>query len=54
MHNADSNNDVQCHVITQFDVLKAVKKLKPDRVNEDGLLLSEKFINGSDLLFVYI
>ena len=44
--NDDSNNDIHCHVITKFDVLK----LKPDKVNEDGLLLSEKFINGSDLL----
>ena len=52
--NADSNNDRHCHVSTKFDVLKAVKKLNPDKVNEDGLLLSENFINGSDLLFVYV
>ena len=30
------------------------KKLKPDKVNEDSLLLSENCINGSDLLFVYV
>ena len=24
--NDDSNNDIHCHVITQFDVLKAAKK----------------------------
>ena len=48
--NADSNNCIHCHVITKFDVLKAVKKLKPDK---DGLLSFENFINGSDLLFVY-
>ena len=52
--NADSNNYIHYHVITKFDVLKAVKKLKPDKVNEDGLLLSEIFINDSDLLFVYV
>ena len=50
--NVDSNNDIHCHV--KFYVLNAVKKLKPDKVNEDGLLLSEIFINGSDLLFVYM
>ena len=45
--NADSNNDIHYHVITKFDVLKAVKKLKPDKVNQDGLLLlSENCING--------
>ena len=32
--NADFNNDMHCHVITKFDVLTAVKKLKPDKVNE--------------------
>ena len=52
--NAVSNNDIHCHVITKFDVLEAVKKLKPDKVNEYGLLLSENCINGSDLLFVYV
>ena len=41
-------------MITQFDVQKAVKKLKPDKVHEDGLLLSVNYINGSDLLFVYV
>ena len=49
--NADSDNDIHCHVIPKFDVLKAVKTGK---VNEDGLLLSENVINGSDLLFVYV
>ena len=52
--NADSNNYIHCHVITKFNVLKAAKKLKPDKVNEDGLLLSDNCIHGSDLLFVYI
>ena len=41
-------------MITKLYVLKAVKKLKPDKVNDDGLLLSENVINGSDLLFVYV
>ena len=43
-----------CHVITKCDVLKAVNKLKPEKVNEDGLLMYENFINGSDLLFVCV
>ena len=33
---ADSNNYIHCHVITKFEVLKAVKKLKPNKVNKDG------------------
>ena len=52
--NADCNNNIQCHVITKVDVLKAVKKLKPDKGNEDVLLLSENCINDADLLFVYV
>ena len=52
--NADSNNDIKCHVITKFDVIKSVKKLKPHKVNEDGMLLSENVINGSGLLFIYV
>ena len=52
--NADYfNNDMLCHVITTFDVMISVKKLKPDKGNEDGMLLSENCIHGSDLLFVY-
>ena len=35
--NTDSNNDIHCHVITKLYVMKAVKKLKPDKVNKDGL-----------------
>ena len=30
--NANYNKDIHCHGITKFDVLKAVKKLKPDKV----------------------
>ena len=35
-------------MITKFDVMK------PDKVNKDGMLLSENCINGSDLLFVCV
>ena len=52
--NADSKNDIHYHVIKTIDVMKAVKKLKQDKVNEDDLLLSENCINDSDLLFVYV
>ena len=50
---ADSNNDIHCHVITKLDVLKVVLR-KPDKVNGNGLLSSENCFNGSDLLFVYV
>ena len=49
--NVDSIYDIDCHVITKIDVLNAINKLKPDKVNEHGCLLSENFINDSDLLF---
>ena len=35
-------------------MMKSVKKLKTDRINEDGLLLSENVFNGSYLLFIYV
>ena len=34
--------------------MKSVKELKSDKLNEDGILFSENFINGSDLLCVYV
>ena len=34
--------------------MKSVKKLNTEKVNEDGMLLSENLMNGSDLLFVYV
>ena len=39
-------------ILLNFDVVKSVKKLKVYKVKDDGLLLYEHFINGSDLLFV--
>ena len=36
------------------DVKKAVTKLKSDKVNEDGFLLSDNFIHGSELLYIYL
>ena len=53
-YNADSNNGIHCHVITKFDVMKSIRKLKQDNVNADGMLLSENVINRSDLLFVNV
>ena len=41
-------------MIKNLNVMKSVKELKPDKLNEDGMLLSEIFINGSDLLCVYV
>ena len=41
-------------MITKFDLMKSVKKLKPGKINENGMLLPENVFNGSDLLFVYV
>jgi len=50
---SDDCND-HCHIVNKFDVDKAIHKLKADKVNEDGLLFSDNFIHGTDLLFSYI
>ena len=52
--NDSIDDSIHCHVISMCNVKNAVAKLKPDKINEDGNVLSNNFIHGSDLLFIYI
>ena len=49
----DSN--LHCHIITKADVKKTIQKLKSNKIDEGGILFSNNFIHGTDLLlFVFI
>ena len=43
-----------CHVIRSSDVMSAIGKLKSDKVNDNGLVYSNNFIHGTELLFQYL
>ena len=42
------------HIISSADVSIAVKKLKSDKVNDNGLVYSNNFKHGTELLFQYL
>ena len=44
----------QIHFISSADVSIAIKKLKSDKVNDNGLVYSNNFKNGTELLFKYL
>ena len=45
---------VHCHLISSSDVLRAITKLKTDKVNDNGLVYSSKFIHGTDMMNQYL
>ena len=45
---------VHCHLISSSDVLRAVTKLKTDKVNDNGLVYSNNFIHGTDMMNQYL
>ena len=45
---------VHCHLISSPDVLRAITKLKTDKVNDNGLVYSNNFIHGTDLMYQYL
>ena len=47
----DSN--LHCHIITNADVKKAIQKLKSNKIYKGGILFSNNFIHGTDLLYLY-
>ena len=49
-----SSNCVHCHLISSTDVSTAVSKLKTDKVNDNGMIYSNNFIHGTELLFQYL
>ena len=50
----ESSNCVHCHLISSTDVSTAVSKLKTDKVNDNGMIYSNNFIHGTELLFQYL
>ena len=56
-HSCDSisiDNCMHCHVITKVDIIEATSHLKSDKCDQDGILLSNNFIHGTDLLYEYL
>ena len=49
-----ANNEEHCHVIRKYDVNTAIAKLKTDKIDEGGILLSNNFICGTDTLHCYL
>ena len=45
---------VHCHIISSADVSIAINKLKSDKVNDNGLVYSNNFNHGTELLFQYL
>ena len=50
----ESSDCVHCHLISRTDVSTAVSKLKTDKVNDNGMIYSNNFIHGTELLFQYL
>ena len=42
------------NLISSTDVSTAVSKLKTDKVNDNGMIYSNNFIHGTELLFQYL
>ena len=48
------DSHLHCHIITKADVIKAIQKLKSNKIDEGGILFSNNFIHGTDLLYLYL
>ncbi len=48
------NNCMHCHYVDKSDIAKAVHQLKSNKVNEDGSIYSDNFIQGTDMLYYYL
>ena len=49
------HNNLHCHIVNKNDVSMAVKKkLKSDKSDVEGRVLSNNYIHGTDHLFMYL
>ena len=48
------DNNLHCHIVNKNDVSMAVKKLKSDKSDVEGRVLSNNCIHGTDHLFMYL
>ena len=45
------DNDLHCHIVSKNDVSMAVKRLKSDKSDVEGRVLSNNYIHGTDLMY---
>ena len=53
-NSAIKDTDLHCHVVSKKDVFKAVRKLKSDKTDVEGRVLSNNYIHGTNYLFMYL
>ena len=51
---ANAESSLHTHSGSTADVIKAVKRLKTDKYNDDGIIMSNNFQHGTSLLFTRI
>ena len=49
-----NDNDLHCHIVSKNDVCTAVKRLKSDKSDVEGRILSSNYIHDTDHLFMYL
>ena len=50
----DENAIFHCHIVSKYDVRKAISNLKSKQFNEPGTFLSNNFLYGTDLLHCHL
>ena len=50
----ERNECTHCHVISSSDVMSAIGKLKTDKISDNGLVYSNNFTHGTELLYKYL
>ena len=53
-NSALKDNDLHCHVVSKNDIFKAVGRLKSDKIEVEGRVLSNNYIHGTDYFFIYL
>ena len=48
---ANAESSLHTHNVSTGDVIKAVKRLKTDKYNDDGIIMSNNFQHGTSLLY---
>ena len=51
---ANAESSMQTHSVSTADVIKTVKRLKTDKYNDDGIIMSNNFQHGTSLLYTRI
>ena len=53
-YDANAESSLHTHSVSTADVIKAVKRLKTDKYNDDGIITSNNFQHGTSLLYTRI